>query len=99
MPEPVIFISYSRKDNTRPPGATDDEGRGFVEHLRGRLRYDMETDLGGGSPALWFDRVYAPDGAPYRPRLQDGMQKALMLVIVLSENWLGSPNCRPHNAG
>ncbi len=86
-----IFISYAHNDDLQLRAAKDEKGfvTFFCEMLRAKLR-----DLGATRAKIWLDRQRISDGDQFEGKIDDGLKKAQILVVVMSNNWLDRPYCR-----
>lgn len=85
-----IFISYARDDDVPPPDRPD--RKGFVSFLDESVRYEFR-DLGPERPNIWRDTKRISDGAQFTPEIEEALQQASFLVVVLSPNWMASTWC------
>ena len=51
-------------------------------------------DLGATRVGIWVDRKRISDGDQFEGLIDDGLKKAQILVVVMSNNWLDRPYCR-----
>ena len=86
-----IFVSYAHDDDLQLSASKDEKGfvTFFCEMLRTKLR-----DLGATRARIWLDRQRVSDGDQFAGKIDDGLKKADLLVVVMSNNWLGRPYCR-----
>lgn len=86
-----VFISYARDDDLPPPGEPD--LKGFVTFFDDALRFKFK-DLGPDRPQIWRDIKRISDGDQFSPEIDDALQEASLLIVVLSPNWMASRWCR-----
>jgi TIR domain len=86
-----IFISYAHNDDLQL-GASKDE-KGFVTFFQEMLERKL-SDLGATRARIWRDRKRISDGDQFDGKIDDGLKKAKILVVVMSNNWLERPYCR-----
>ncbi len=84
-----VFISYARNDDLQEiPG----RGTGFVtalwQHLEHRFRL-----IGPPAPRLFRDTREIWDTDQFEPVLFDELERADVLLVILSRNWLSRPWC------
>ena len=86
-----IFVSYAHDDDLQLSASKDKKGfvTFFCEMLRAKLR-----DLGATRARIWLDRQRISDGDQFDGKIDDGLKNAHLLVVVMSNNWLGRPYCR-----
>jgi TIR domain len=86
-----IFISYAHNDDLQLRAAKDEKGfvTFFCEMLRTKLR-----DLGATRAKIWLDRQRISDGDQFEGKIDDGLKKAQILIVVMSNNWLDRRYCR-----
>ena len=89
--EVSVFVSYAHDDDLQLGASRDEKGfvTFFCEMLRTKLR-----DLGATRAKIWVDRQRISDGDQFEGKIDDGLAKAQILVVVMSNNWLGRPYCR-----
>ena len=89
--EVSVFVSYAHDDDLQLGASKDEKGfvTFFCEMLRTKLR-----DLGATRAKIWVDRQRISDGDQFEGKIDDGLAKAQILVVVMSNNWLGRPYCR-----
>ena len=82
-----IFVSYAHDDDLQLSASKDKKGfvTFFCEMLRAKLR-----DLGATRARIWLDRQRISDGDQFEGMIDDGLRKAHLLVVVMSNNWLES---------
>jgi hypothetical protein len=85
-----VFISYARDDDLPPPDKPD--RKGFAAFLDESLRYEFRN-LGPERPTIWRDTRRISDGAQFTDEIEAGLEKASLLLVILSPNWLASPWC------
>jgi hypothetical protein len=86
-----IFLSYAHNDDLQL-GASKDE-KGFVTFFHEMLEKKL-SDLGATGARIWRDRKRISDGDQFDGKIDDGLKKAKILVVVMSNNWLERPYCR-----
>jgi hypothetical protein len=86
-----VFISYARVDNEPPPEMRT--APGFVTFLHDQLRYELRA-RGEPRPRLWLDVTGIGRHEEFPQPLQQAIDASHILLVVLSGNWLESPNCR-----
>jgi hypothetical protein len=93
MPDqPVqIFMSYSWKDNTLPPGDDPWERRGFVKALYDSLEYDL--DSADPKPQIWWDSNI-DEAEQFDPIIADAINRSSYFLVVLSRHWQESTYCQ-----
>jgi hypothetical protein len=86
-----IFISYAHDDDLQLSASKDEKGfvTFFYEMLRTKLR-----DLGAARAKIWIDRQRVNDGDQFDGKIDDGLKKAEILIVVMSNNWMERPYCR-----
>ena len=86
-----IFVSYAHNDDLQLAAAKDEKGfvTFFCEMLRTKLR-----DLGATRAKIWLDRHRISDGDQFEGKIDDGLKKAQILIVVMSNNWLDRPYSR-----
>lgn len=86
-----IFVSYAHDDDLQLSASKDEKGfvTFFCEMLRAKLR-----DLGATRARVWLDRQRVSDGDQFDGKIDDGLSKAQILLVVMSNNWLSRPYCR-----
>jgi hypothetical protein len=85
-----IFLSYARADNETPPSAGDLPGwvKFFHDYLWSELKQRVSKDL-----RFWRDvNDIEPDGN-FAREIEDALQKAIVMVAVLSPNYVTRPWC------
>jgi len=94
MPEqPVqIFMSYSWRDNTLPPGDDPWERKGFVRALYDSLEYDL--DSADPKPQVWWDSDHIDEAEQFDPIILDAIRRSSYFLIVLSKHWQESVYCQ-----
>ena len=86
-----IFVSYAHDDDL-PMSAAEDEV-GFVTFLFKTLQLKLR-DLGVKRPAIWRDWRRISAGDQFDVEFDDGLRKAEILIVVLSNNWMRRSYCR-----
>src|SRR5277367_1887608 len=86
-----IFVSYAHDDDLQLSTSKDEKGfvTFFCEMLRTKLR-----DLGATRARIWLDRQRVSDGDQFDGKIDDGLKKADLLIVVMSNNWLDRHYCR-----
>jgi hypothetical protein len=87
----VIFMSYAHDDDLIV--STDQDELGFVSFLDQNLRLKLR-DLGARQANVWRDRRRVSQGDEFADIIDDGLKRAELLVVVMSQNWMRSPYCR-----
>jgi hypothetical protein len=87
----VIFISYAHNDDLQTSASKGEKG--FVTFFEEMLEKKL-SDLGTTRAKLWRDRKRISDGDQFEGLIDDGLKKAQILVVVMSNNWLERPYCR-----
>ncbi len=85
-----IFVSYAHDDDLTT-GSEDEDG--FVSFLYKKLQLKLR-DLGATKAKLWIDRRRIADGDLFDGAIDEGLQNAELLVVVMSPNWMQRPYCR-----
>jgi hypothetical protein len=86
-----IFLSYARADNETPPIAGDRAGwvKFFHDYLLCELKQRVSKDI-----RFWRDvNDIEPDGN-FAREIEDAVRKAIVMVAVLSPNYITRPWCR-----
>jgi hypothetical protein len=86
-----IFLSYARADDETPPAAGDRPGwvKFFHDNLWYELKQRFSKDL-----LFWRDvNDIEPDGE-FAREIEDALRKAIVMVAVLSPNYVTRPWCR-----
>jgi hypothetical protein len=86
-----IFLSYARADDETPPAAGDRPGwvKFFHDNLWYELKQRVSKDL-----RFWRDvNDVEPDG-DFAREIEDALRKAIVMVAVLSPNYITRPWCR-----
>jgi hypothetical protein len=86
-----IFLSYARTDDETPPAAGDRPGwvKFFHDNLWYELKQRVSKDL-----LFWRDvNDIEPDG-DFAREIEDALRKAIVMVAVLSPNYVTRPWCR-----
>jgi hypothetical protein len=86
-----IFLSYARADDETPPAAGDRPGwvKFFHDNLWYELKQRVSKDL-----RFWRDvNDIEPDGN-FAREIEDALRKAVVMVAVLSPNYVTRPWCR-----
>jgi TIR domain len=86
-----IFLSYARADDETPPAAGDRPGwvKFFHDNLWCELKQRVSRDL-----RFWRDvNDIEPDG-DFAREIEDALRNAIMMVAVLSPNYVARPWCR-----
>lgn len=86
-----IFISYAHDDDLKLLGSKEEKG--FVTFFHDMLRAKLR-DLGATRAKLWIDRQRISDADQFDGKIDDGLKKAELLLVVMSNNWLERPYCR-----
>ena len=88
--EVSIFISYAHDDDlTLSPSRTN-----RVSSLSS-TRCSQEAERSRrDARQVWRDRKRISDGDQFDGMIDDGLKKARILVVVMSNNWLDRPYCR-----
>ena len=86
-----IFISYAHNDDLQTSASKDEKG--FVTFFQEMLDKKL-ADLGATRAKIWRDRKRISDGDQFEGLIDDGLRKAEILVVVMSNNWLDRPYCR-----
>ena len=86
-----IFVSYAHNDDLQLGDSKDEKG--FVTFLHEMLEKKL-SDLGATRARIWRDRKRISDGDQFDGKIDDGLKKAQILVVVMSNNWLARPYCR-----
>jgi hypothetical protein len=86
-----IFVSYAHNDDLQLGDSRDEKG--FVTFFHEMLEKKL-SDLGATRARIWRDRKRISDGDQFDGKIDDGLKKAQILVVVMSNNWLGRPYCR-----
>jgi TIR domain len=86
-----VFVSYAHDDDLQLSASKDEKGfvTFFCEMLRTKLR-----DLGAARIRIWLDRQRISDGDQFEGKIDDGLHRAQILLVVMSNNWLSRPYCR-----
>src|SRR5262249_34720271 len=86
-----IFVSYAHDDDLQLSASKDEKGfvTFFCEMVRAKWR-----DLGASRAKIWLDRQRISDGDQFEGKIDDGLNKAQILLVVMSNNWLSRPYCR-----
>lgn len=86
-----IFISYAHDDDLRLSAAKEEKGfvTFFTEILKAKLR-----DLGVTRAKIWIDRQRIDDADQFDGKIDDGLRKAQILLVIMSNNWTQRPYCR-----
>ena len=87
----LVFLSYAHDDDLTTSAAGDEVG--FVTFLYQMLQLKLR-DLGATRAKLWIDRRRVSDGDLFDDVIDDGLRKAELLVVVMSNNWMQRPYCR-----
>jgi TIR domain len=87
----TIFLSYAHNDDLATTAAEDELG--FVSFLYQRLNVKL-SDLGATRAKVWLDHRRVSDGDQFDDVIGDGLKKAEILVVVMSNNWMERPYCR-----
>ncbi len=85
-----IFISYAHDDNDAPPNILD--GMGFVTYLQDYLNYKFKT-AGPLRPKVWRNVENIHRGERFPAPLREALDRSTLLLVVLSQNWMGSDYC------
>jgi len=86
-----IFISYARKDDLGK--ADDPKSVGIVTALHKAIEAIL-LRLGEPTPRVWRDRLRIEKANFFDIEIQQAISASQLLVVVLSRNWISSPNCR-----
>jgi hypothetical protein len=86
-----IFVSYAHNDDLHLGDSKDEKG--FVTFLHEMLEKKL-SDLGATRARIWRDRKRISDGDQFDGKIDDGLKRAQILVVVMSNNWLARPYCR-----
>jgi len=86
-----IFISYAHNDDLQTSASKGEKG--FVTFFEEMLEKKL-SDLGATKAKIWRDRNRISDGDQFDGLIDDGLKKAEILVVVMSNNWLDRPYCR-----
>ena len=86
-----IFVSYAHNDDLRLGDSKDEKG--FVTFFQEMLEKKL-SDLGATRARVWRDRKRINDGDQFDGKIDDGLNKAQILLVVMSNNWLSRPYCR-----
>ena len=86
-----IFVSYAHNDDLQLGDSKDEKG--FVTFLHEMLEKKL-SDLGATRARIWRDRKRISDGDQFDGKIDDGLKRAQILVVVMSNNWLARPYCR-----
>ena len=86
-----IFVSYAHNDDLQLGDSKNEKG--FVTFFHEMLEKKL-SDLGVTRARIWRDRKRISDGDQFDGKIDDGLKKAQILVIVMSNNWLARPYCR-----
>jgi hypothetical protein len=85
-----IFLSYAHDDDLTTSASEDEVG--FVTFLYRMLDVKLR-DLGATSAKIWLDRRRVSDGDLFDDVIDEGLRKAGLLVVVMSNNWMQRPYC------
>jgi TIR domain len=85
------FISYAHGDDLTTSASGGQVG--FVSFLDHMLERKLR-DLGAPWAKLWMDRRRIVEGDQFNPAVDEGLRKAQILIVVLSNNWMGQDYCR-----
>lgn len=86
-----IFVSYARLDNAPTPGFDKEDG--FVTLLWERLRQQLD-EMNAGDVKFWFDKNDIKKSEQFDDKIDVGLKRADLLLVVLSPNWMKSENCQ-----
>jgi hypothetical protein len=86
-----VFVSYAHNDDLQITAAKDEKG--FVTFFQEMLEKKL-NDLGATRARLWRDRKHVSDGDQFDGKIDDGLKRAKILIVVMSNNWLERPYCR-----
>jgi hypothetical protein len=78
-----VFVSYARDDDLAETAGA----RGFVTTLWQNLELQFKLK-GPPTPVLFRDTREIWDSDQFAPILFDGIKRATVLLVVLSNNWL-----------
>jgi hypothetical protein len=86
-----IFVSYAHDDDLQLSASKEEKGfvTFFTEMLKAKLR-----DLGVARAKIWIDRQRISDADQFDGKIDDGLKKAQILLVVMSNNWMERPYCR-----
>jgi TIR domain len=87
-----IFMSYSSKDNTLPPGDDPWERKGFVRALYDSLEYDLDST--DPKPQIWWDSDHIDEAQEFDPIILDAIKRSSYFLVVLSRHWQESAYCQ-----
>lgn len=86
-----VFLSYAHDDDLK---MSSSEGEvGFVTFLDKMLEVKLR-DLGATTAKVWIDRKRISDGDLFDGAIDEGLRKAELLIVVMSNNWMQRPYCR-----
>ncbi len=86
-----IFISYARENDLRPPSGR----KGWVTRFREELEYRLRTRIGNlRRPRIWWDNEGLATNQAITPEIQAQLEGSMLLLVLLSINYLESPNCK-----
>jgi hypothetical protein len=85
-----IFLSYARIDNDKDE---QDEKQGWVAYVHSRLRLALSPKLGQRMD-FWRDVQEIAKGQTWHEEIKAALNKARVLLAVLSPSFFESENCR-----
>jgi hypothetical protein len=87
----LIFLSYAHDDDLTTSASQDEAG--FVSFLYQMLQVKLR-DLGATRAKIWIDRRRVSGGDQFDDVIDDGLNRAGLLIVVMSNNWMQRPYCR-----
>jgi hypothetical protein len=85
-----VFISYSRKDDERPP--FDNKIEGWVTYFWQQLRFEL-TNAGMTDAVLWMDRYQIEPADAFTEKSESALREAHLFIAIVSPNYLTSEWC------
>ena len=89
--EVLIFLSYAHDDDLTMSSSEDETG--FVTFLDKKLELKLR-ELGASRAKIWIDRKRISDGDLFDGAIDEGLRKAGLLLVVMSNNWMQRPYCQ-----
>lgn len=86
----TLFVSYARVDDERPPD--DKKSKGWITYFWQQLRYELNI-AGVSQAALWLDRYQIEPNDVFTKKIEDALNAAQLVIMVLSPNWAQRPYC------
>src|SRR5271166_6632241 len=87
----LVFLSYAHNDDLATTASEDEVG--FVTFLCQMLQVKL-LDLGVTNAKIWLNRRRIKKGDQFDDVIDEGLRRAELMVVVMSNNWMQRAYCR-----